>query len=426
MEDYDFSRKLPVGIQDFEKLRKDGCLYVDKTEYVYRLAHQVSPIFLSRPRRFGKSLFLSTLKAYWLGKRELFSGLAIEKLESDDPEAWQEYPVFYFDFNKSDFTVFGAVEDVLDEHLSKWEEQYGISEKKSLLAERFRAILETAVEKTGKRCVVLIDEYDKPLLETDHLEELHEHNKAVYKGFFSTLKSYDGYLKFVFITGVTKFSKVSIFSDLNHLEDISLDERYSGICGITEAEMETNFAVGLKSMAEKKGITTEDCISDLRRMYDGYHFAEGAVGVYNPFSLLSALKKERLGYFWFETGTPTFLIKRLKKLDFDPRNITDGDIYMGEEELMDYRTDNPNPMPLLYQTGYLTIRGYDESIMAYELDYPNDEVKYSFTRSLAPYYLGTADDPRPVPYEADSRQIIRIGVSFDSQKRVIDDWKVQL
>ena len=232
------SRNLPVGIQSFEKLVDERNLYVDKTEYIYRLVHTSAPYFLSRPRRFGKSLLLSTLKAYWEGKKSLFAGLRIEELEKDNPEAWEAWPVFYFDFNRDSYSAHLALEGVLDAHLVSWEKQYGVfPDKGQSLAVRFQNLLEKAVEQKGKRCVVLIDEYDKPLLETMEDHERIEHNKSVFKGFFSTLKSYDAYIRFIFITGVTKFSKVSIFSDLNQLVDITFDEDYAGICGITEKEM---------------------------------------------------------------------------------------------------------------------------------------------------------------------------------------------
>ena len=238
-------RKLPIGIQNFEKLREDGFLYVDKTAYIYELAHLGAPIFLSRPRRFGKSLFLSTLRAYWEGKKELFKGLAIEKLEKEHEQAtgekWEPYPVFYFDFNRENFKRTDALEDVLDYHLNMWEKRLNLEAGGHSLAARFQHLLESSYEQTQKRAVVLVDEYDKPLLEVMDDDSLEENNKAVFKGFFSTLKSYDGYLKFVFLTGVTKFSKVSIFSDLNQLNDISMDEEYSGICGITEQEMKESF-----------------------------------------------------------------------------------------------------------------------------------------------------------------------------------------
>ena len=239
-------RKLPIGIQDFEKIRKEKFVYVDKTDYIYHLVHSGKPYFLSRPRRFGKSLFLSTLRAYFEGKKELFEGLKIEQLERDNKDAWQEYPVFYIDFNKNDFKSNNALEVVLDAHLKEWESNYGDEESDSALPIRFQYLIKKAAETTGKNAVVLVDEYDKPLLEGAD-NEMIEHNKAVFKGFFSTLKSYDRYLKFVFITGVTKFSKVSIFSDLNQLNDISLDQKYSGICGITETELVNDFTSEIQS-----------------------------------------------------------------------------------------------------------------------------------------------------------------------------------
>ena len=395
MNKYDFSRKLPIGIQDFEDLRKNGYLYVDKTENIYRLVHSGKPYFLSRPRRFGKSLFLSTLKAYWQGKKELFKGLVIEELEADDPDAWQEYPVFYFDFNKENYTGDSALEDVLGDHLEKWEEEYDINNEthKRSLAARFQNLLVEAKNQTGKNSVVLVDEYDKPLLETDHLGDIHEHNREVFKGFFSTLKSYDGYLKFVFLTGVTKFSKVSIFSDLNHLEDISLDNDYSGICGITEEELESVFETEVKKFSKTLEISYDEGLMKLKKRYDGYHFSKISEGVYNPFSLINALKKKELGDYWFETGTPSFLVKRLRKTGFDPRSITDNEIFMGESELMDYRTDNPNPVPLLYQSGYLTIKGMDKYGDC-KLGYPNEEVKHGFIKNLASMYLSDSEEPK--------------------------------
>ncbi|MCR5487040.1 MAG: ATP-binding protein [Lachnospiraceae bacterium] len=380
-------RKLPIGIQSFEKLREDGFLYVDKTEYIYRLIQSGAPYFLSRPRRFGKSLLLSTMKAYFEGKKELFEGLRIEKLEKDNPDAWQSYPVFFFDFNKDNFSRQDALEDVLESHLISWETLYGREDRNSSLASRFQHLIIKARKQTGRNAVVLVDEYDKPLLEAMHNEALEEHNKAVFKGFFSTLKSYDEYLKFVFLTGVTKFSKVSIFSDLNQLRDISIDRDYAGICGITEKEMLKNFEPEIQAMAEKLDITKEECLAELKRMYDGYHFCQDTEGVYNPFSLMNALDSRDFGEYWFATGTPSFLIEKLSAIDFDARRFTDGDLYADRNILSDYRADNPNPVPLFYQTGYLTITGYDARRRRYTLGYPNDEVKYGFMESLAPVYL---------------------------------------
>ena len=388
-------RKLPIGIQDFEKIRDGDFLYVDKTDYLYELVHGGKPYFLNRPRRFGKSLFLSTLRAYFEGKKELFKGLKIEELESENKDAWQEYPVFYFDFNKKNFKESSALESLLDEHLRSWETVYGDQDADRSLEERFRHVIEKAVEKTGKTAVVLVDEYDKPLLEGADVEMI-EHNKAVFKGFFSTLKSYDRYLKFVFITGVTEFSKVSIFSDLNQLNDISLDYKYSEICGITESELLACFEQEIGSLATNNQMTNEECLTELKKMYDGYHFHYDGEGVYNPFSLLSAFDKKEFGMYWFSTGTPTFLINKLKESGFDAKQITEGNIYADANVLTDYRYDNPNPVPLFYQTGYLTIIGYDRKYMSYQLDYPNDEVRYGFLNSLAPVFLQDEKSPNPL------------------------------
>ena len=388
-------RKLPIGIQDFANLRREGYLYIDKTEYIYHLVHEGKPYFLSRPRRFGKSLFLSTLRYYFEGKKELFQGLRIEEMEKDNADAWQEYPVFYIDFNKANFSADAALEEVLSEHLKEWEFIYDDENKDAPLPERFRYLIKKACEKTGKQVVVLVDEYDKPLLEGGDTERI-EHNKAVFKGFFSTLKSYDGYLKFVFLTGVTKFSKVSIFSDLNQLNDISLDLHYSGICGITESEMKANFMPEIEATAKARGVTTNDCLGTLKEMYDGYHFHQDAEGVYNPFSLLSAFSKKEFGMYWFSTGTPTFLIDKLKESGFDAKQLTTDDYYEEEASLTDYRIDNEDPVPLFYQTGYLTIKAYDAEFRSYALGYPNEEVKYGFLKSLAPYYLCAEKTSRPL------------------------------
>ena len=378
-------RKLPIGVQGFEKLRNGNYLYVDKTQYIYEMAHSGSQYFLSRPRRFGKSLFLSSLRAYWEGKKELFEGLEIIKLEKDNPEAWQPHPVFYFDFNKDSYQAYTALEDVLNEHLASWESTYGCNGS-GTLGERFRRLLEKAVEKTGKRCVVLVDEYDKSLLETLHDPALSEHNKAVFKGFFSTLKSYDDYLQFVFITGVTKFSKVSIFSDLNQLNDISLSLTYASVCGITEDELNANFKAEIAELAESQEITTEVCLAKLRKTYDGYHFCPKTAGVYNPFSLLKAFFDRNFGSYWFATGTPSFLVKHIQQSRFDIQKFTDGKLYSNEKALSDYRIDNPDMVPLLYQTGYLTIVGYDAQKQRFTMGFPNEEVKYGFLDSLLPAY----------------------------------------
>ena len=386
-------RKLPIGVQNFEKVRRENRIYVDKTKYLYSLVQDGVPYFLSRPRRFGKSLFLSALRCYWEGKKELFRGLAIEELEKDNEEAFSPYPVFYFDFNKANYMRKGALEDVLNEHLEEWESLYGVGKNGKSLEARFQSLIVKANEATSKRAVVLVDEYDKPLLEAMADKELEEHNKAVFKGFFSALKSYDGYLQFVFLTGVTKFSKVSIFSDLNHLVDISMDKRYSGICGITHKEMLDNLMPEISRMAKENEITKEECLERLKKMYDGYYFCEKTEGVYNPFSLLNALREEKFKAYWFSTGTPTFLIEKLKKANYDIKSFTDGSIRATARELSDYRADDDNPVPLFYQTGYLTIKGYKEKYEKYILGYPNSEVEYAFIESLAPIFLNTKENP---------------------------------
>ena len=384
-------RLLPIGIQSFEKLRRENCVYIDKTALVYSLVHTSMPFFLSRPRRFGKSLLLSTLRAYWEGKKQLFEGLAIEKLEQDNPSAWQSYPVFYFDFNSDHFNEETALERMLDEYLTGWEQQYDIKEKASSLNARFKNILQKASEKSGKGCVVLVDEYDKPLLDVMNSQSMTEHNKTIFKGFFSALKSYDEYLRFVFFTGVTKFSKVSIFSDLNHLKDISLSEKYADLCGITEQELRNNLLPEVNRMSCKLGITEEECLNMLRRTYDGYHFHPNSMGVFNPFSLLNALDDMDFGSYWFSTATPTFLIRQLKEHDFDVRKFTNGTLYATEAVLSDYRTDQLNLIPLLYQTGYLTIVDYNQKNRIFTLGFPNEEVKYGFLWELIPSYTPAGD-----------------------------------
>ena len=394
-------KRLPIGIQDFEKLITGDYLYVDKTRYIYELAHgDGAAYFLSRPRRFGKSLFLSSLKAYFDGRKELFRGLDIERLEEGNAGAWQEYPVFYFDFNKNHYREESALTDVLTEHLDGWDRQYGVDTKDRPVEERFRRLLEVANRDTGRRAVILVDEYDKPLLEGGGSLERMEHDKAVFKGFFSTLKSYDGYLRFVFLTGVTKFSKVSIFSDLNHLQDITIDEKYACICGMTGREIRDGLNRHVLEMAQKQGISQAECYAELKKMYDGYHFHQDAEGVYNPFSILNALAKKEFGYWWFETGTPTFLVEKMASESYDIKKITDGEIYAPASQLVDYRADNPNPVPLLFQTGYLTISGYDRLFRAYRMNYPNEEVKYGFLECLAPVYLNREKEPGPLDIRA--------------------------
>ncbi len=381
-------RKLPIGIQSFEILRKENFLYVDKTEFIYKLATEGRQYFLSRPRRFGKSLLLSTMRAYFEGRKELFTGLKISELEQN----WIKYPVFYFDFNGSRYNSSLELESILNEHLSNWEKEYGYNPEiqKENLPRRFNHLLQAAHKKTGLGVVVLVDEYDKSLLESEG--EALEESRSLFKGFFGNLKSCDEHLQFVFITGVTKFSKVSIFSDLNQLRDISMSSKYSSICGITQAELENTFEPEIKEMAEMQKLSYDDCLSKLKKMYDGYHFYENQEGLYNPFSLINALSDGQFRTYWFSTGTPTFLLKKLKDTDFDAKNFSTDELCATQLTLQDYRSDNPNPIPLFYQTGYLTIKDYDSKYQEYHLGYPNDEVRYSFLDCLVPYFTQTTQD----------------------------------
>ena len=389
------NRKLPIGIQDFQGLRNDGYLYVDKTEYIYHLVHEGKPYFLSRPRRFGKSLLLSAMKAYWEGKKELFSGLAIERLEEG---VWKPHPVLYFDFNGVNYQVKSALEDIIDEQLRRWEQEYNvISTVKANLGERFRNLLISVYKQTGLQCVILVDEYDKPLMDVIDKPELQEHNKNVFKGFFSTLKSFDAYIRFIFITGVSKFHKVSIFSDLNQLRDISMSEAYADICGITENEIDSCFTEEVAALAERREMTVKECRDALKKQYDGYRFHPDAKAVYNPYSLLAAFLDKDFGTYWFETGTPTFLVRKLRESAFDVRKFTDQTLYASESMLKDYTGDSMDPVPLLYQTGYLTIADFDRRGREYILAFPNEEVKYGFVESLIPAYVsncgaGTGND----------------------------------
>jgi hypothetical protein len=375
-------RKLPIGIQDFEKLRSGGYLYVDKTEYIYRLATTGKPYFLGRPRRFGKSLFLSTLKAYFLGKKELFDGLAIAGLEKD----WIEYPVFYIDMNIGIITDNASLNRRLDVILTELEDEWGGTVTDNDHATRLEKVIRQACKQTGKKVAVLIDEYDKPLLGAMDDLNVNDDIRKTLKGFYGVLKSADAYLRFVFLTGVTKFSKVSVFSDLNQLQDISMDERYSGICGISETELIRDFEPELQALAEKRGLTRDEAFAEMKKRYDGYHFAKECEDIYNPFSVLNTFAKRDFAYYWFQTGTPTFLVNMLKKSQIDIRRI-DGDISMPANFITDYRSGDDNPVPILYQSGYLTIKSYDAMFDAYVLGYPNEEVKHGFLQELLPSYL---------------------------------------
>ena len=385
-------QNLPIGIQSFKGLREDGYLYVDKTEVIYRLVTEAKVYFLSRPRRFGKSLLCSTLQAYFEGRKELFEGLAIERLETE----WQAYPVLYFDFNGQLYNDGLGLNRALDSHLRDAEVLYCNGELPENIAqdyaERFRRVIIAAHQKTGKRVVVIVDEYDKPLLESLDNSEAQEQSRALFKGFFGNLKKLDEHLKFVFFTGVTKFSKVSIFSDLNQLRDISLEPDYETICGISADELMANFTKRVQNMAEYNNVSCDECFALLKKNYDGYHFSRRMTDMYNPFSILRALASREFDLYWFSTGTPTFLVKRLAsvKNEFDFKRLTEG-VSSSIGEITDYRPDNTNIIPLLYQTGYLTIKDYDRAAQVFTLAYPNEEVKYGMLNSLAPAVTDRGD-----------------------------------
>jgi len=377
-------RKLPIGIQDFEYLRNENFLYVDKTQYVYQLAHFGKPYFLVRPRRFGKSLFLSTLKAYFEGKKELFEGLKIAELEKD----WTGYPVIYLDFNKSDYSDIRSLEVVVDDILQKYEQQYDVSFIAELLSVRFANVIAEAHKKTGKRVVVLVDEYDKPLLNSSDNPALKKEIRTMLKGFYGVLKAMDYALRFVFLTSVTKFSQISIFSDLNQLIDISIDDHFAEICGISEIELLENFQPEIQALANRRNLTYEQTFSELKKRYDGYRFAKDSADIYNPYSLLSTFKKLDFAYYWFATGTPTFLVNTLRNQNYDILRF-ENNVTIATNSVMDYREENENLVPLLYQSGYLTIKEYKQNLDAFVLGFPNEEVKYGFLNELLPAYVRT-------------------------------------
>ncbi len=380
--------KYPIGIQSFERIIEDGYVYIDKTDMIYSLTHGGSIYFLSRPRRFGKSLLVSTLKNYYLGHKELFKGLKIDSLEKD----WNVHPVFHVDFNGANFTQAGVLETMLDDYVDKWEKQYGIHTDPELgVGLRFRDILCAVHEQTGRRAVVLIDEYDKPILDvldTDYgLEDRH---RNVLKGFYSVFKVADSHLQFVLLTGVTKFSQVSVFSGFNQPKDISMDARYETLCGITQEELDSYFVEPVSAMAARNRCSFEEMKSLLKLKYDGYHFSDNMTDVYNPFSLLNALDSLRLQDYWFSSGTPTYLIRLLAHFKENMNELTGK--YYRQEEFIDYKADVERPLPMIYQSGYLTIKNYDMEFNTFLLDFPNNEVKNGFLTAVASSYLKPSEE----------------------------------
>lgn len=368
----------PVGVQNFEKIRKEGYVYVDKTALIHRLVKQGTYYFLSRPRRFGKSLLISTLEAYFSGKKHLFEGLAIEDLETE----WNEYPILHFDLNAKKFDAVEDLYELVGRQLERYELQYETVAVDQSLDGRFYNLVMSIADKTHKRVVILVDEYDKPLLQTIGNSELQNTYREILKAFYGVMKSCDGQIHFGFLTGVTKFGKVSVFSDLNNLDDISMDPAYYEICGISENELNEYFDTEIGELAEVNELTKEQAYDRLRSEYDGYHFCENVSGIYNPFSVLSTLRKNRFGNYWFETGTPTYLVELLKKSDFQLDRI---DGYKTGKDVLN-GIDPDSPVAMIYQSGYVTIKDYDSEFDLVTVGFPNKEVERGFLLFLLPFY----------------------------------------
>ena len=380
--------RYPVGMQTFSKIIKEGYVYVDKTSYIKTLLDQGQFIFLSRPRRFGKSLMLSTLEAYFEGRRELFKGLAADSMDLD----WTPRPVLHFDFNAENYSLDDGLERRLDTLLIGLENKYGQDSRFTTPSQRFSHLIEAAYRQTGREVVILIDEYDKPLLDIEHNKDLYEKNQRILKSFFGNLKSMDRYIRFAFITGVARFSKVSIFSDLNNLDDISMDKAYADICGWSEEELLRYFRPGIEDLAEERDEDFGETLTALRDYYDGYLFSLKGSRLYNPYSVLKALKKQEIDPYWFDSGTPTFLARRIRNRGMYPPDLNGQTCT--RDELIAVGLHDRNPIPLMFQTGYLTIAGYDRDTGLYELRFPNREVEKGFYQQLLPMYVPEVDDPQ--------------------------------
>ena len=388
--------KYPIGIQDFESIINGGYVYVDKTALVYRLVTEGKIYFLSRPRRFGKSLLVSTLEAYFKGKKDMFNGLAIDSLEKE----WAEYPVFHLSFGGENFLKHGALDTKLENIIGVWETEYGTDPNYTTLGNRFQYVLKAAHQKYGRRAVVLIDEYDKPLLDvldtgmktSDGHNELllEEHNRNVLKGFYSVFKEADKDLQFVLLTGVTKFSQVSVFSGFNQPEDISMSRDYEALCGITEEELYSYFAEPIAELAKVNDCTIDEMKQMLKKQYDGYHFGRRMMDIYNPFSILNACKSRNIDDYWFRSGTPSYLVRLLNHSQENMNELTNR--YYTTQQFIDYKADVEKPLPMIYQSGYLTIKDYNLRRNTYLLDFPNDEVKNGFISVLANDYLKARKD----------------------------------
>ena len=403
--------KYPIGIQDFEKIRRDGYVYVDKTPQMWKMVSEGSYYFLSRPRRFGKSLMVSTLESFFSGKRELFKGLYVDTVEWD----WQQYPILHLDLNVKKYEAKEDLDKVLNRHLELWEQAYDSPYGDRDLEERFLQVVRLAYEKTGQQVVILVDEYDKPLLQAIDNDELQTEYRSTLKPFYGVLKTCDRYIKFAFLTGVTKFGKVSVFSDLNNLEDLTMLPQYNEVCGISEDELYQYFDESIDELASKNHITKEACYERLRHNFDGYHFNVDTIGIYNPFSLLNTLKNQTFRDYWFETGTPTFLVYQLQKTNYPLEMLTREELF--EDMLNSIDVMDDNPLPLLYQSGYLTIKGYDETFKTYRLGFPNREVEEGFVKFLVPFYSPNKQE-KPQMYIANFVKDVQTGNAEGFMQRV--------
>ena len=387
----------PIGIQDFASIINDGFVYVDKTDMVYELTKDKGVYFLSRPRRFGKSLLVSTIKYYFEGRHDLFKGLKIESLE----KKWETYPVFEIDFNGSNYTEADALEQTLNGYLIKWEQQYGVKPATDQPGRRLADVLHQAHVQTGKTCVVLVDEYDKPMLDAmdtrlkirvgDNEVLIEDYNRETLKAFYSVFKLADADLRFVFLTGVTKFAQVSVFSGFNNAQDISMSPRFDAICGITTEELNSVFAPAIEELANANAVSVAETKSQLKQRYDGYHFSKGMTDIYNPFSLLNTFKSEDARDYWFASGTPSYLMRLLAHSNEDIQGIIARSYEA--QEFVDYRATVEAPVPMIYQSGYLTIKGYNREDEEYKLDFPNHEVASGFLAILASGYFHTPTEP---------------------------------
>ena len=381
-------RRYPLGIQTFQKIIEENMFYVDKTELIYNMTQSYTYVFLSRPRRFGKSLLVSTLASYFRGEKELFKGLAMERLETE----WKKHPVIHLSLASVKEIEPNKIEECLSDRLRDIESRFGLERKSNRLGSRLKDIIQQTTEQYGEKAVVVLDEYDAPLLNVLHDEEKLVEVRQLMRTLYSPLKDCDPYLRFVFITGISKFSQLSIFSEINNLKVISMMPEYATLCGFTQQEVEDNFQEGIRRLAEKEEMTVEQALDKLRQTYDGYHFAADSPGVYNPYSIINALSDGTFDNYWFSTGTPSFLVEMIRKFNADISKIDGSEAQMTE---FDAPTENMKSiLPLFYQSGYITIKDYDRKGRIFKLGFPNNEVKTGLMDNLYTYYVAPTLDYR--------------------------------